>query len=234
MSASRSRAVSRARARRCQRETARDRARPRCAHGALTVRSRGAHGPLTVDPETFCIIYICVWEMIFGTVPSSKLGPCMDRERNVHGTYTERARYVHGTCPIRTSHGPATYRTLPPRSVHVDCTCRARSPDRALIVQPTFRARCAHVAHRARIVLSRGRSVGGPCSCVLSRGRTVDGPRAHRALACSPVHVHDAASARARASTREHGALTVRSQCSHSPLTVRSRSAHSPLTVRSR
>ena len=72
-------------------------------------------------------------------------GPCTERERNVHGTCTERARYVHGTCPTRTSHGPATYRTLPPRSVHVGCTCRARSPDRALIVQPTFRARCAHV-----------------------------------------------------------------------------------------
>ena len=96
----------------------------------------------------------CGWEMIFGTVPSSKLGQCMDRERNVHGTCTIRVRNVPDTYfprPCNVSHVAPTFRGLArPRAVsHWQRRARARETarDRHAL---TVRSRCAHSALTVR------------------------------------------------------------------------------------
>ena len=56
-------------------------------------------------------------------------GSCHPRNSDsvwtANGAYTDSARYVYGTCSIRTSHGSATYRTLP--TVRLQCAHRERT-----------------------------------------------------------------------------------------------------------
>ena len=123
------------------------------AHGPLTVRSRSrtvrprsAHGPLTVDPETFCIIYSELRHVQAMCLPCARhvhamCRPCA-RHVDLHATYMG-AHGLHMACAWP-AHGCTWLHMVLPKGVHMaahGCTWLAHG----LHMARTCRAHAAHM-----------------------------------------------------------------------------------------